>query len=134
MNSRPVVRAWASLGRILWAVLVLALVVYAATCWYLSIHQRDLIFMPSRDIARTPADVHLQYKEVFVPIGATSLHGWWLPAEDETAPAILYLHGNDLNIGADLDHFARIRRLGFSVLAVDYRGYGKSGGEFPSEA
>jgi uncharacterized protein len=38
-----------------------------------------------------------------------------------------------LNIGGNVDHVARLNRLGFAVLAVDYRGYGRSGGAFPSE-
>jgi pimeloyl-ACP methyl ester carboxylesterase len=38
-----------------------------------------------------------------------------------------------LNIGGNVDHVAALHRIGFSVLAVDYRGYGKSEGAFPSE-
>ena len=49
------------------------------------------------------------------------------------APAILYLHGNGWNISDSAYDTARLRRMGFSVLAVDYRGYGKSEGAFPSE-
>ena len=53
---------------------------------------------------------------------------------DTAAPTFLYLHGNDLNIGGNVEHVAGLDdRLGFSVLAVDYRGYGRSGGAFPSE-
>jgi len=79
----------------------------------------------------------LKYEEVWLPIGASnpaSLHGWWLRTDDAAAPALLYLHGNDLNIGGNVEHVARLHRMGFSVLIVDYRGYGKSGGGFPSEA
>jgi len=61
------------------------------------------------------------------------LNGWWLPADQVLAPAVLYLHGNDKNIGSNLEHVARLRDGGLSVLIVDYRGYGKSGGSFPSE-
>ena len=47
---------------------------------------------------------------------------------------VLYLHGNGSNVGANVEHANRFHRLGLSVLAIDYRGYGKSQGDFPSES
>lgn len=126
-----------NLRRILLSFLVLFILAYAGANSYLWLKQRELIFLPSREIQNTPADLHLSYEEVWLPTGGSdpaSLHGWWLQGDDGTAPAFLYLHGNDLNIGGNVEHVARLRRMGFSVLIVDYRGYGKSGGGFPSEA
>lgn len=117
--------------------LALAIAAYGGANWYLWAKQRELVFAPTRDVTRTPADVHLQYEEVRFPVGGSapaSLYGWWLPSADTDAPAVLYLHGNDLNIGGNVDHVAALHRIGFSVLVVDYRGYGKSEGAFPSES
>ncbi|MEG4505045.1 alpha/beta fold hydrolase [Microcoleus sp. F6_B4] len=47
---------------------------------------------------------------------------------------VLYLHGNASNVGANVEHAHRFHRLGLSVFAIDYRGYGKSQGDFPSES
>lgn len=47
---------------------------------------------------------------------------------------VLYLHGNASNVGANVEHANRFHRLGLSVFAIDYRGYGKSQGDFPSES
>jgi pimeloyl-ACP methyl ester carboxylesterase len=47
---------------------------------------------------------------------------------------VLYLHGNGSNVGANVEHAHRFHRLGLSVFAIDYRGYGKSQGDFPSES
>ncbi len=47
---------------------------------------------------------------------------------------VLYLHGNGLNVGANVEHANRFHRLGLSVFLIDYRGYGKSQGEFPTES
>ena len=47
---------------------------------------------------------------------------------------LLYLHGNGGNIASNLEHAVRLRNFGASVLIVDYRGYGRSTGPFPSEA
>ena len=123
--------------QILLSVLALLIVGYGGASWYLWANQRELIFSPSREVQRTPADLHLKYEDVRLPVGRnnpTILHGWWLQSDDAAAPALLYLHGNDLNIGGSVEAAARLRRMGFSVLIVDYRGYGKSGGGFPSEA
>ncbi|MEG5163600.1 alpha/beta fold hydrolase [Microcoleus sp. AT3-A2] len=47
---------------------------------------------------------------------------------------VLYLHGNGSNVGANVEHAHRFHRLGWSVFVIDYRGYGKSQGDFPSES
>ena len=109
---------------------------YSGASWYLWLKQRELIFFPSRDVQRTPGDLQLQYEEVWLPVAGSesvSMSGWWLRADDASAPTLLYLHGNDLNIAGNIERIAVLRRIGFSVLIMDYRGYGKSGGGFPSE-
>ena len=62
------------------------------------------------------------------------LHGLWLANPDPKAPLMLYLHGAQHEVTCSAERMRRLQRLGFSVLAIDYRGFGKSGGELPSEA
>jgi alpha-beta hydrolase superfamily lysophospholipase len=62
------------------------------------------------------------------------VHAWWLPADRADAPAVLYLHGIRWSLGSNLFRLARWHRLGFGVLAIDYRGFGRSDGDLPSEA
>jgi fermentation-respiration switch protein FrsA (DUF1100 family) len=52
----------------------------------------------------------------------------------DSAAWLLYCHGNGGNIGHPgyLEAWSMLRSLGLGILAVDYRGYGESGGE-PSE-
>ncbi|MEG3835522.1 alpha/beta fold hydrolase [Microcoleus sp. Z1_C3] len=47
---------------------------------------------------------------------------------------VLYLHGNASNVGSNVEHAHRFHGLGLSVFVIDYRGYGKSQGDFPSES
>lgn len=61
------------------------------------------------------------------------LNGWWLPAREPRAPALLYLHGARWNLSGSVTRIERWRELGFSVLAVDYRGFGKSTDVAPTE-
>lgn len=110
---------------------------YAGACVFLWLKQRELIFEPSREVAQTPADLGLEYEDVSVPIPGSDdarLHGWWLDGKDALSLVVLYLHGNDLNIGANLNHLAALHRIGVAVLAPDYRGYGKSSAGPPFEA
>ncbi|MBV4459152.1 lysophospholipase [Pseudomonas sp. COR58] len=63
-----------------------------------------------------------------------SIHAWWWPAERANAPAILYLHGVRWNLTGQLFRIEQLRAAGYSVLAIDYRGFGKSQGDLPSES
>jgi uncharacterized protein len=48
-------------------------------------------------------------------------------------PVLLYLHGARLNVSGSAWRMQRMQQLGFTVVAVDYRGFGKSSDEPPSE-
>ena len=118
---------------------------YSAVCLFLFAAQGKFIFFPARAIETTPKDFQLGYQDVVLPIptktgAAETLHGWWIPALErsvnrrESGKVLLYLHGNGLNVGANVEHANRFHRLGLSVFLIDYRGYGKSQGDFPSES
>ena len=112
---------------------------YALACTYLWARQSHFIFMPRREIIKTPAIYKLSYEDVYVSINSSNgqkerIHGWWIPAQTRYAKTLLYLHGSALNIGANVDHARRFHDLGFSVFLVSYRGYGLSDGNFPAEA
>lgn len=114
-------------------------ILYIAACIYLFFQQTRFIFFPSSAIETTPESFNLGYQEVWLPVKTTSgkverVHGWWIPASQPNALVLLYLHGNGINIGANVAHANRFHQLGFSVLLFDYRGYGRSEGSFPSEA
>jgi uncharacterized protein len=60
------------------------------------------------------------------------LHGWWVEAPGSPV-ATLFLHGNGGNLTHRMGHMRAIPEAGSSVLALDYRGYGRSDGR-PDEA
>lgn len=120
-----------------WAALS-AGVLYAGTCLALYHNQRKLIFRPLPTLIRTPADLGLPYQDVWMPAeDGGSLHGWWLPHPHQ-APykqkVLLFCHGNYGNISYNTERIRFFYSLGFSVLAFDYRGYGKSISGSASEA
>jgi pimeloyl-ACP methyl ester carboxylesterase len=118
--------------------------IYLALCGMLYWRQTRMIFFPSPYVEVTPAGLGLDYEELWLPVATDTvdttaspssphLHGWWIPAIGTETGVLLYLHGNGFNIGANLSHAARFHQLGFSVLLMDYRGYGRSEGGFPNE-
>jgi fermentation-respiration switch protein FrsA (DUF1100 family) len=111
--------------------------IYGATCLGVYGAQRYLVFEPDRTLHATPADYSFPVRDVSIVVPGEpqrTLHGWWIPATNPRAKVVLYLHGNDGNVSTCMDGIAPLRELGYSVFMIDYRGYGASGGGFPSES
>jgi uncharacterized protein len=92
-----------------------------------------IVYQPAGPHPDTWQPPGLRYEAVYFesPDG-TRLHGWYCPVEEPRA-VVLYLHGNAGNITylwPDLRLLTE--RMQVSVLAFDYRGYGRSEGR-PSE-
>jgi fermentation-respiration switch protein FrsA (DUF1100 family) len=126
----------------LWEILlwlgIFAAIFYCGSCIFLFVMQTRLIFFPAAVLEKTPEFFNLDYQEVWLSVAAKSnklepIHGWWIKANQSNGKVLLYLHGNGINIGANIGHAKRFYQLGFSVLLIDYRGYGRSQGSFPNE-
>ncbi len=113
---------------------VLLVASYLLLCLLLRWGQTRLMFFPSAQIQATPATVQLSYQEVWLSASRGQVQGWWIPAVSQTAPVVLYLHGNGSNLGDLVNRAARLHGMGAAVFLIDYRGYGRSWGVFPSEA
>jgi len=81
----------------------------------------------------TPAAVQDVFIPVKAPSGTQKIHAWWWPNADPEAPVVYYLHGVRWNLTGHLRRMEQLRAFGFSVFAIDYRGFGKSDGDLPSE-
>jgi fermentation-respiration switch protein FrsA (DUF1100 family) len=87
-----------------------------------------LIFFPDSDVPAPPAGVA---EHVFTTTDGVRLHAWWAEAPDARA-ALVWSHGNGGNIAGRATVLRGLVARGVSVLAYDYRGYGRSSGR-PSE-
>ncbi|MGB5750745.1 MAG: alpha/beta fold hydrolase [Desulfobacterales bacterium] len=120
--------------------IALAVIAYGSGCAYMWVNQKYYIFMPQREISQTPADHNLAFEDLYLPVSSTNkgvierMHCWWIPNDRLTGRYLIYLHGSAFNIGANVNHARRFKDLGFSVLLISYRGYGRSEGHFPTEA
>ncbi|MGE0098694.1 MAG: alpha/beta hydrolase [Hydrogenophaga sp.] len=114
-----------------------------AGCATLDEKQRAWIFQPSDrswagglSAAQGMEDIWIEFPSQ-VTGQPVKLHGLWAQNENFTqrkdAPILLYLHGARFNVTGSAFRARRMEELGFSVLAIDYRGFGKSTNDLPSE-
>jgi alpha-beta hydrolase superfamily lysophospholipase len=112
-------------------------VVTAAGCGQLVQKERELTFRVEPGTAHWYTGLPRGLVESNLPVAAggqiQQIHTWWWPAHREDAPAVLYLHGARWNLTGHLVRIRQLRDFGFSVLAIDYRGFGKSDGDYPTE-
>ncbi|MCO7579101.1 MULTISPECIES: alpha/beta hydrolase [Pseudomonas chlororaphis group] len=108
------------------------------SCTVLEHKERQLVFRIEpgnagwyRGLPSTVQELQLK-PQSFKP--GQNIHAWWWPAKRADAPAILYLHGVRWNLTGQLFRIEQLHALGYSVLAIDYRGFGQSHGDLPSES
>ena len=131
-SDRKSLRLWLTVG-------IVVAFSYSSSVLLLFLLQNRLIFNPSPRILQTPGNWQLDYEDVYLPVRVKNrqierIHGWWIPATSpELSPVLLYLHGKSGNISSNVYQAAQFHKLGFSILLIDYRGYGLSEGKFPSK-
>jgi fermentation-respiration switch protein FrsA (DUF1100 family) len=111
--------------------------VAAAGCASLEEKERELTFRVVKADAGWYNGTPKGVQDVFLPVSgapdAQKIHAWWWPSSDPNAPVVYYLHGVRWNLTGHLRRMEQLRHFGFSVFAIDYRGFGKSDGDLPSE-
>lgn len=121
-----------------WLCIILLIIGLPAGCSVLQHKERELVFRIEPGQASwfhgLPAEVQELDLRPRTFGKDQSLHAWWWPAKRADAPAILYLHGVRWNLTGQLFRIEQLHAMGYSVLAVDYRGFGQSRGDLPSEA
>lgn len=110
-------------------------------CTTLDERQRAWIFQPSDRAWGSTAELARDMDDVWVEFDSrvtgqpARLHGLFLASAQRPhdGPVLLYLHGARWNVAGSAPRIRRMQELGFSVLAIDYRGFGKSTPGLPSE-
>jgi pimeloyl-ACP methyl ester carboxylesterase len=122
-------------------------------CAWLDAKQRELIYRPTPGMPADFAGLQPGDERYFVnlPLAPSSPAGevraaidetraaqqrielWWLPHPDKDAPTLLYFHGTFRTLFENKPKLDALREAGFSVLALDYRGWGLSTALTPSE-
>jgi len=112
--------------------LVAAIAALAAIAILVRAVEARFAFFPSAGEHATPDDLGLTFERATLSTSdGEHLRAWLLP--NPTARAlVVYFHGNGGNLSVWLPILAGLHRQGFTVAAIDYRGYGASTGR-PSE-
>ncbi len=129
-GTPPRARRW----RVLRASALAAALAWLLACGTLAAMQHSLVFRPVRGLTATPETRGLTFEDVILTTAdGVAIHGWYVPApHGARGRHVLFLHGNAGNLSHRLYTLEALHHLGHPVLAIDYRGYGRSGGR-PSE-
>lgn len=99
------------------------------------VFEAHLIFFPN-DPGRLDGDWHphaLPVQDVWLTASdGVKLHAWWIP-QDQARFTFVAFHGNASNIANRAPIYEFLHSMPANVLALEYRGYGRSEGN-PSEA
>src|SRR3954468_8571061 len=113
-------------------VLAAGLFIFVMLRWF----ENSQVYHPDRILTATGAELGRPFEDVwFKTKDGVELNGWFFPGNTNSSRAsiaVLICHGNAGNIGYRLDMCQALLETGVSVLAFDYRGYGRSHGH-PSE-
>ncbi|HEX4285227.1 MAG TPA: alpha/beta hydrolase [Terracidiphilus sp.] len=110
---------------------------WGALCLTFWLGSWQLLYHPLSAVATTPDSAGMAFQSVdFAPsqAGRSQLHGWWIPASSKSRFTAIYLHGADGNIGDTIQWLTPLHFADLNVLVFDYRGYGTSVFDRPSEA
>jgi len=136
MTPRPR-RPWRH--AVLLAAAALGVVAALGGCAALDEQQRKWIFQPSERTWWGGLSAAEGMQDVWIPFRSAAssdevkLHGLWLPQPQADAPVLLYLHGARWDVRGSAHRMRRMHELGFAVLGIDYRGFGRSSAGLPSE-
>lgn len=114
-------------------------IAYLSLCVALIWGQNRLILKPSFAISTNPNQLGMSYEDVWLPVTTSQgkiekVHGWWINPNPHPKKVLLYLHGVGGNVSYNLSTVQTYYDQGYSVLIIDYRGYGLSKGQFPQES
>ena len=111
-----------------WLILLLAIVVGIPAIFWVG--QERLIFFPQAIVSTDHLGAGIAPIEI-VSADGTRLHGWIRAANAAPAPVVLYFGGNAEEVSWTIAE--RRWPTGWTIVAVNYRGYGRSEGS-PGEA
>ena len=104
-------------------------------------YEQELVYAPSPFVKKTPRDVGMAFDSiVFASDDGVNIQGWFIPAQSSDQPpatdssrlTLLFFHGRSGNMSDSLEKLRLFHDMGLDVFAIDYHGYGASGGT-PSE-
>jgi fermentation-respiration switch protein FrsA (DUF1100 family) len=117
------------LGWVAAAFLALALAISTVFLWLAS---GKMIARRTPDERTSPADYGLSFEEIeFQARDGINLRGWFIPAP-EAKGVVIFCHGHAGSMDPDVKYTPWFYDAGLSVLMFDFRGHGRSEGDWVS--
>ena len=90
----------------------------------------NMLFFPLKDHLLDPAERGVTYQNIYIETeNQQRLHGWLLPPAGDLKGTVVFFHGNGENISTHVGVVHWLPNYGYRVIIIDYRGYGRSGGQ-----
>lgn len=117
-------------------VLTISTLLFLSMSIYVAMRQSSYIYYPDNVVSSNPADSGMKYDDLRIKTeDGETIHAWYVPVTDNDEGlklTVILCHGNAGDIGDRVGTIQTLHKLGFTVLAFDYRGYGESTGR-PTE-
>jgi len=115
------------------SLVIVVAVAYLAICLLMFIFQKSFVYFPDKSL-KAFSKYRLQgFKEINLTTSDGKRIVSWYKPPIRKSPTIVFFHGNSGNLSYRIQKFIALTdKTGYGLLAVDYRGYGRSDGS-PSE-
>jgi alpha-beta hydrolase superfamily lysophospholipase len=126
----------------LWLRFVLVALLVGGAYLLMRDYEQEFVYAPTSFIKKTPRDAGMPFDSIALTSDdGMTIQGWFIPAQATDQPpatnaaplTLLYLHGRAGNMSDSLEKIHLFHDMGLDVFAIDYHGYGASGG-VPSES
>lgn len=96
--------------------------------FFLTLSIYGLALNPSRTYKQRPDRYNIKYKEIVIKSndGKADIKLWYFPSVNESDKLMIIAHNGEGNMANYLRRVDRFKRIGYSVVTFDYRGYGES--------
>ncbi len=110
-------------------IIIIIITGYFISGFLLYFLQTKIIYLPSNEIFKNPADEEMEYEDIdlLTPDGV-KLNAWYIPNENSDK-TVLFCHGNAGSLSHRIDTLKDIHEMGLSIFIFDYRSYGLSEGK-----
>ena len=105
-------------------------------------YEQEFVYAPTSFVKKTPRDTGIPFDSIaLASYDGVTIQGWFIPDQSTDQPpatnaaplTLLFFHGRAGNMSDSLEKIRLFHDMGLDVFAIDYHGYGASGGA-PTES
>ncbi len=114
--------------------LVLFVVCYLGVIAYIGLSQRSLMYFPDKAVKElNEYNLGATQETMLTTKDGVKIHTWYHLPSKQGMPMVIYLHGNSGHLGKRELKYKELIDMGYGLIAISWRGFGKSEGEQSEE-